>query len=336
MAKELPALDVRQLHYFVILADHGSISAAAAALQIAQPSLSENLSRLERKLGVDLVVRSGRGIILTEAGQLLASRGREIVEATARAVDEIRHSGELARGPVCIGLPPSLGMLLSVPLAETMQAEYPDVRLHITEGMSGNIAEWIEEERVDLGYVYEVRESTALLFQPLLIEKLYLITAPDNLPESVQNPDSEMPTIRGIDLESLPLALPAASHGARKVIERFARAANISLNVVVEIDSLPHIVGMVKRASAYCVLPHAAVINEVAEGSLRLVEIVEPSMSRTAYLLRKRSHPITRASDAVQRSITLIVSEMIERFKVDATVLEPDMRVPAAEESVPS
>ncbi|MGV7121282.1 LysR family transcriptional regulator [Sphingopyxis sp. 550A] len=315
-------MDVRQLHYFVTLAEQGSISSAAATLQMAQPSLSENLMRLEKKLGVQLVVRSGRGIILTEAGQLLAKHGREIVDAAGRAIDEIRHVGEEARGPVSIGLPPSLGILLSVPLAETIQSEHPDVKLRISEGMSGNIAEWIEEERIDIGYVYEVRDNQDLLFQPLLLEKLFLATAPDNVPDCINYDDPASPTIRGIDLEKLPLALPASTHGARKVVERFARSAGMKLDIVVEIDSLPQLITMATRASAYTILPHAAVIDEVAAGTIRLFEIVEPTMTRTAYLLRKRSRPITRASQAVQQSISLIVREMIERFQLEAAVVD--------------
>lgn len=321
-ARELPALDVRQLHYFVTLAEQGSISSAAATLQMAQPSLSENLMRLEKKLGVQLVVRSGRGIILTEAGQLLAKHGREIVDATGRAIDEIRHVGEEARGPIAIGMPPSLGILLSVPLAETIQSEHPEVKLRISEGMSGNIAEWIEEERIDIGYVYEVRDNQDLLFQPLLLEKLFLATAPDNVPDCINYDDPASPTIRGVDLEKLPLALPASTHGARKVVERFARAASVKLDIVVEIDSLPQLITMATRASAYTILPHAAVIDEVAAGTIRLFEIVEPTMTRTAYLLRKRSRPITRASQVVQQSISLIVREMIGRFQLEAAVVD--------------
>ncbi|MFT3975562.1 MAG: LysR family transcriptional regulator [Sphingomonas bacterium] len=326
MARELPALDVRQLHYFLTLAEEGSISSAASALHMAQPSLSENLTRLESKLGVQLAVRSGRGVILTEAGQLLVERGREIVEATARAINDIRHASAGARGLVSIGLPPSLGLLLSVPLAETIRSEYPEVRLRISEGLSGDITEWVENDRIDFGCVYETRENRELLFQPLLAEKLFLISAPDNLPAAANLDQPDAPTIRGVDLEALPLALPAASHGARKVVERFARSAGVRLDVVVEIDSLPQIVAMATRASAYTIVPHAAVIDEVAAGTVRAIEIVEPTMTRTAYLLRKRTRPITRASQAVQQTIGVIVREMIERFQLDAAMIEEPAR----------
>jgi len=79
---------------------------------------------------------------------------------------------------------------------------------------------------------------------------------------------------------------------------------------------------MATRASAYTIVPHAAVIDEVAAGTVRAIEIVEPTMTRTAYLLRKRTRPITRASQAVQQSIAVIVREMIERFQLDAVAID--------------
>ncbi|WP_065382887.1 LysR family transcriptional regulator [Hyphomonas sp. ND6WE1B] len=315
-------MDVRQLHYFVTLAEQGSISSAAVTLQMAQPSLSENLMRMEKKLGVQLVVRSGRGIILTEAGQLLARHGRAIVDATAQAIGEIQHAGKQTRGPVAIGLPPSLGILLSVPLAETIQTEFPDVKLRISEGMSGDITEWIEDERIDFGYAYEIRDNQNIIFEPVLLEKLFLATAPDNRPDCIDFTNPDAPVIHGADLQSLPLALPASTHGARKIVERFARAAGISLNIVAEIDSLPQLITMAARASAFTILPHAAVLEEEASGKIQLFEITDPTMTRTAYLLRKRSRAITRANQAVQTSVRLIMHEMIDRFQLDAVVLD--------------
>ncbi|MGC4250257.1 MAG: LysR substrate-binding domain-containing protein [Sphingobium sp.] len=321
--RDLPSLDLRQLYYFLTVVEQGSISAAASVLEIAQPSLSENLSRLERKLQVQLVIRTGRGIQLTEAGRLLSEHSRKIVNAAAQAVDEIQQVHGEARGTVSIGLPPSLGLLLSVPLAETIQNEFPHIRLRITEAMSGDILEWVVSERLDLGCAYEVHDSLPLSFHPLLTEQLFLVTASDNLPPGLDRDAAGIPAISGAALQSLPLALPSASHGARKVVERFARSRGLQLNVVLEIDSLPQIITMAARASAYTILPHAAVINEVAAGMLTLVRIVDPSMIRKAYLVRKRSRAISRASSSVEQAMKMILSEMIDRFQLEAAVSSP-------------
>ena len=317
METRAPVLDLRQLHYFLAVAEHGSISAAAAVLGLAQPSLSEHVARFEKKLDTQLIVRGARGIHLTEAGAALARQGREILRSVDVLVEDVRHLGGEARGPVSIGFPPSMGLLLSVPLAETVQSELPLIRLHIAEAMSGHILDWVNAERIELGCVYEVPDSTPLTVRPVLTEDLFLVTASDNWPSPIRNGRAEE-AIAMSEVQNLPLVLPSRPHGAREVIERFAKANGIRLNVVTEIDSLPQIIAMVDRASAYTILPHAAVINQVAAGSVALVEITRPTIRRTAYLVRKRSRSVSRASVAVERVLSTIIREMIERHHLEA------------------
>lgn len=316
---DLPPLDIRQIHYFIAVAEEGSISAAAASLGLAQPTLSENLARLERRLGVPLVQRAGRGIQLTEAGKLFAERSRALVAEAVATIAEARQTARVARGNVSIGLPPSLSMLLSVPIAETIQNEQQGIHLKLTEALSGDIIDWVATERVDFGCVYELPHDKDIIVRPLLVEKLFLVSASDDQPEGVMVDEYGHATILGANLNLLPLVLPSGSHGARKFVERFARGAGIDLNIVTEIDSLSQIVRMVSRASGHTILPHAAVIEEVADGTLSLVEIV-PSMSRTAYLVRKRSKPVTMASAIVEEAVVQIIGEMVTRYKLDVVV----------------
>ena len=231
-------LDIKQLSYFLALAEHGSISAAANAVNIAQPSLSENIAKLEKKLDVQLAIRGVRGVQLTEAGMVLAQKGREIIREVETLVDEIRQLSGEPRGPVSLGLPPSLSVLLSVPLLETVHSENPHVRLHIAEAMSGDILEWINAERLEVGCVYEVSDSAPYSFEPILTEELFLVTAPDNW-EGALGPDGvALEPISASRLQELPLVLTSSTHGARKLQEKFARSIGIQLNVVAEIDSL--------------------------------------------------------------------------------------------------
>jgi len=317
--EDLPALDLKQLSYFIVLAEQGSISSAAATLGLAQPSLSESITRLERKLEVQLVVRGTRGVQLTEAGHALSHRGREVLASAALAISEIRQLGGEARGPVSVALPPSLGLLLSVPLAETIQLEHPQIRLHIAEGMSGHVLEWLASGKLDFGCAYEISDSSVFSFRPFIEEQMFLVTAPDNMPNVVEYRADGTPFITGEALQQLPLVSPSPSHGVRKIIERCCRLENLHLNVIMEIDSLAPMISMVERASAYTILPNSAVMKKVNEGTLSLVDIVDPVMSRTAYLVRKRSKAISTASRVVEENLLAIIDEMIRRFELRAT-----------------
>jgi LysR family transcriptional regulator, nitrogen assimilation regulatory protein len=314
------ALKLRQLSYFLTLADFGSISAAANALNMAQPSLSENIAKLERQLDVQLVIRGSRGIQMTEAGMLLVERGRAIVKSVDSLVGDLRLLNGEPRGPVSVGFPPSLSILLSVPLLETIHSEHKDIRLHIAEAMSGDILEWLANDRIDVGCVYEISDSSPYSFEPLLTEELFLVTAPDNWNDEFGPDGVARNPIPASRLQELPLVLTSPTHGARKLQEKFARAGGFSLNVVAAIDSLPHIVEMVSRASAYSLLSHGAVIKEVANGTIGLIRIEEPTIRRTAYLVRKRSRPVSRASSVVESTIVSITQELVGRYDIQATL----------------
>ena len=313
-------LNFKQLSYFIALAEHGSISAAASALNMAQPSLSENIVKLERQLEVQLAIRGSRGIQMTEAGIALARRGGEILKSVGDMIEEIRGFSVEPRGPVTIGLPPSLSIMLGVPILETIHSEYPDVRLHIVEAMSGDILEWIASDRLDVGCVYEAYDSTPFSFEPLLTEELFLVTAPDDWNGPIGPDGVALEPICATELQKLPLVLTSPTHGARKLQEKFARSIGIQLNVVATIDSLPHIVEMVSRASAHSILSHGAVIHQVAAGKLALVRIKEPTIRRTAYIVRKRSRPVAKASAVVEACITNILEEIVGRYRLKATL----------------
>ena len=118
-------ISLKQLFYFVALTEHGSISTAASALNMAQPSLSEGIAKLEKQLQIQLVVRGPRGVQVTEAGAALARHGSEISKSVERMIEEIRQISGEPRGPVSVALPPSLSILVSVPLIETANNEHP-------------------------------------------------------------------------------------------------------------------------------------------------------------------------------------------------------------------
>ncbi len=313
-------LKLKQLSYFLTLAEYGSISAAANALNMAQPSLSENIAKLERQLDVQLAMRGSRGIQMTEAGMMLVERGRAILESVDSLVQDLRVLSGDPKGPVSIGFPPSLSILLSVPLLETIQYEHPDIRLHIAEAMSGDILEWLANDRIDVGCVYEISDSSPYSFQPILTEELFLVAARDNWDDKFDENGVAKKAIHAAELEKLPLVLTSPTHGARRLQEKFARAGGFNLNVVAAIDALPHIVEMVSRASAYSILSHGAVIKEVADGTLGLIRIADPVMRRTAYMVRKRSRPVSNASSVVEKTMFDIINELVERYNIQATL----------------
>ncbi|MCG8354733.1 MAG: LysR family transcriptional regulator [Kiloniellales bacterium] len=311
-------MDVKQLRYFVSIAEEGSLSAAAARIGIAQPSLSQHVKNLEEQLGVDLLARSPRGVTLTQSGVLLLSHARRILNAVEQASEDVRASGGEPRGEVSFGLPSSVSMVLSVPLAETVRLELPQVRLRAIEAMSGFIQDWLVGGEIDLGILYNISTLRHMQIRPLLTEELFFFAAPDNWPFETGH---EHP-VRLADVAKLDLILPSKSHGLRAMIDRFARANGIEMEVAIEMDALTQIKTLVARASGYTILAPAAAQDLVERGELVAARIEQPVMRRPVYLVRNPDATITRASQEVERITLKVIEDLVSRsiWRGDADV----------------
>lgn len=314
------ALDLRQLEYFLAIAEFGTISRASQQLSISQPTLSEALVRFERQLGVKLVIRGVRSIELTEAGRALAEHGRIVVRSIEHALADVRQRDSEVQGNVSVALPPSLSQLLTVPLAESLHLDFPELNLHVAEGNSGHVADWVKSEQVDIGVVYEGIDFSELNSRLLLTEELFLISAPDNWPPERSCEGIGKDYLEFSALAQLPLMLPSRPHGLRELLDRHAKACGIEFDVMLEIDPLRPLIKLLDRASGYSVLSHAAVASEVSEGRVVLISIRNPSLQREAFLVRKRGRPVSRPMLAVEAMLTSLVVEATERLKLKATL----------------
>ena len=307
------AVDIRQLRYFIAIADQHSMSLASEKLGVAQPSLSHHVMRIEQELGVQLLVRSTRGVTLTESGQRLYDHAHTIIRAVETAVSDLReHSGELA-GPVSFAFPSSVSNVLTVPLAETVRNEFPGIVLRAMDAMSGHVQTWLSEGTIDFGILYDTNCARDLQMRPLMTEELYLVAAPDTWRGETANNGIAKEAVTLADCRGLGLILPQRAHGLREMIERHAQAREIRLDVVLEMDSLCRIKTMVSRGSGYSILAHAAVHEELERGELILVPIRDPQMRRTVCLASNPARPVKRAVKEVERLTVDIVSELVRK-----------------------
>lgn len=302
-------MEIKQVRYFIAIAENGSLASAAEAMGIAQPSISVQLKNLEGRLGTDLFIRSPQGVTLTDAGGIFLERAHEIVDAVERAKFDVRQAAEKPAGKVVFGFPSSVSMVLSVPLAETVRLQFPEIRLRAVDAMSGFIKEWLEEESIDIAILYETSGLKNAQTTTLLEEDLHFYSPPDNWP--FETPPGE--PIRLSDLAKIELVLPSKSHGLRMLIDQACRSEGVSLNVVVEMDSLSQIKSLVSRGSAFTILAPAAASDFEAHGELVSSVITAPKISRPVYLVRNPKHVRTRAALEVERATIEVVDDLVER-----------------------
>lgn len=302
-------MEIKQLRYFVAIAEAGSLSAAASRIGIAQPSLSQHVINLEEMLGVRLLTRSARGVTVTEEGALLLSRAREVLLSVDTLVEEVRSSGAEPSGEVSFGLPSSVSMVMSVPLAETVRLLFPRIQLRIVEAMSGFILDWLEEQTIDLAILYDVSAIRHMQLRPLLTETLHFFSAPDAWPFATAPGDP----VTLAQVARLDLVLPSRTHGLRVMIDRYARSRGIRMDAVLEMDSLAQIKTLVARASGFTILAPAAAQDSVERSELLTAPIVEPALKRPAFLVRNPVKPATRASKEVEKEAVKVVRDLVMR-----------------------
>ncbi|THD84696.1 LysR family transcriptional regulator [Aliigemmobacter aestuarii] len=295
-------MDLRQLRYFVEIVEQGSITGAARRLNVAQPALSLHLKTVEEQLGTRLLDRGRSGVTPTEAGLLLARRARMILDDLARVEEDVRGLDREPRGLVRIGLPGTISGIVTVPLLMAARDRFPAIRLTIAEAMSGFIADWMGEGRVDLAVLYARSPDEGIGSEPLLEEELVILAPPD------RGHGAE------VDLAALAdeaLVLPSAAHGLRRQIDAALVERGLSPRIAVEIDSYSNIKQLVAAGFGASILPVHAVAADAREGRLAVSRIAAPGLWRGAHLASPSGRPMTRAQQAVRHLLREVVADLV-------------------------
>ena len=287
-------MDLKQLEYFVRVAELGSFTRAAIALDVAQPALSRQVRLLEVELHQTLLTRNGRGAVPTEAGKLLLAHGRGILHQVDRAREELgRVRGSLA-GRVAVGLPTSLARVLTVPLTRAFRRQMPDATISISEGLSVAMQESLVTGRLDIAVLYNAQPTADVEIAPLLEEELLLVQLrPAGLAE-----DPPYGPISLKDVSKLPLVIPSKPNAIRMHIESEMANVGCRPNIALEIDGVSAILDLVADGAGCALLSRNAVANAVRPSAFTLRAIGEPGLRIKVALATSSQRPATRTQQA--------------------------------------
>ena len=296
-------MDVRQLRKFVSIVDLKSMSKAAQHLHVAQPALSQQIAALEADLGVQLLVRSPRGVEATAAGMTLYRHAQSILHQVDEARRDVKSEGGEVSGVVAIGMPTTTAAMLAMPLLRSIRKRYPRVRLQLFESMSGYLGDLLGNGRLDFAVLFRSKESRDVLVEPLLDEELFFM---GNLNGSLQGTEALPLTL----LAGVPLVLPSAAQELRLFVERTFAQAEATVNVVADLDSLPSLLAAAAEGLAGTILPHSALGYHRSERPIACRPLI-PALHRSVSVCRLRAIPITPAADAVHKLLVELTVEAI-------------------------
>ncbi|MCY0389277.1 LysR family transcriptional regulator [Robbsia sp. Bb-Pol-6] len=250
-------MELRQLRYFVRVVERGSMGRAAVDLDIVTSALSQQIAKLERELSIRLLHRTSTGVAPTDAGVAFWRQA----QLALRNIDAAVQGAQQARlaGHVSVGLAPSTAGILGLPFMQAMRARYPDIRLHMVEALSGNLATMLTARQLDLAVLFRVEPAHRGPAIHLLDESLFLMAA-----AALPGVPRKGP-VRLAHLARLPLIMPSGSHGLRALLDQaFARTRHEPM-IVAEIDGLAMLMDAVRGGLGATIQPGAALSRHATE-----------------------------------------------------------------------
>jgi LysR family nitrogen assimilation transcriptional regulator len=307
-------MDLKQLEYFVRVAELGSFTRASIALDIAQPALSRQIRLLEVELRQSLLTRNGRGALPTEAGTLLLKHGRGILHQVEVAREELGAVRGALAGRVSIGLPPSLSRLITVPLTRAFMKQLPQAHLTLTEGFSVLMYDGLRVGNLDMTVLYNAEHSPEVEMTTLHTEELVLISKKADgrtKGKSRDIPRKRQP-ISLTEVADLPLILPSRPNAFRILIENEMTTIKRKPDITLEVDGLNAILGLVKEGLGHAVLPSYTLSNYDDPSPFELRSIHSPRIMSELMLVRSSRRPSTETQKI---AIEVVKAVLVEAMK---------------------
>jgi LysR family transcriptional regulator, nitrogen assimilation regulatory protein len=289
-------------HHFVKVAELGSISRAAVAADVPQSVVSRHIAQLEADAGSRLFRRTGRGVVLTDLGQQLYPRVKQLIAESDLLAEEMRASTGVPVGDVRLGLLPSTVPVLAGPLYERVLKQFPRVRLHLTEGSSSQLQELVDQGRLDMSLL--LRDGgEAAPDEPILMQgALCLVVASSD-------PLAQRREIAFEEVAKLPLVVPGEPHPLREKLALLARKLGLGLRIAAEANSIRLQHEIAASAAGYAITAEAIAPHD--RQRLVALKIVEPVLARAVVLAVARQRPHTLATREIHALLLAIAPAIL-------------------------
>lgn len=292
-------METRRLRYFVQITESGSINRAAVALGVAQPALSQQLAILETELKGKLFTRSKAGVTLTEAGQRLYTRAHVILRQIDLLESDLASAPHSVSGLVSIGMPSTLVSCFGIGLISDMVRNFPNLRIHLSEGSGNELASGLQSGLIDMAIVPAIGALQHVDIRPLMKEELFLACGA-NTPAPPTDP---------AHLARLPWITTQFPNLLRGAIAGWFVPHGLEPRIVAELNSLRVVLGLVAEGTGVTLLPRTAVYGSEFEQSIRLVPLA-PSMFRNLHIAIRTERRGSVAIDAIVRRLDAIATSL--------------------------
>lgn len=266
------------LALFAAVVNAGSISRAAIERGADQSTISRRIASLESEMGGRLFHRSGRGVVPTDRGKELLRYASKVADTLEEASRAMRQGLDKGPARLRIGAQPTIARILFGSLARALKDAFPETRLRFVEGLAYQLLSALDDGEIDIALLYRPEHPGALAYDPLLYERMWLITADKDVAG-----DTPCEVAR---LGNVPLIVPSTHHGIRILLESVAARNGFRPNIILECDgSISLTKRLVIEGCGNTILPLAAVMEDVQAGRLHAVPLTNPEIERCIALV---------------------------------------------------
>jgi LysR family nitrogen assimilation transcriptional regulator len=315
-------MELRSLHYFLQIADEGSITRAADKLGVAQPALTRRIKQLESELGAQLLIRLPRGVRLTSSGRDFLEHARKVILAVGHAKDHVRGNTRAVQGRVVgrvvIGTSPTLAPLLLPGCVARARQQCPGVSLKLVEGFSPQLLDSLFSGKLDLAVMTNPPRSPALALTPLISEPLLVISPPQAR--------GTRPAYSLAELSRTPLILTG---GIRALVEEQLAAFGTALKIEAEVDSVEAIRRLLLSGVGATIMPVSAFHDEIVARRLAAHPVEGANLHRILVLARQAEETSSAAVGAIERVVRGEMAALLQAglFKLPAAASPPRRRL---------
>lgn len=297
-------MDIKQIQYFICLYEERSVTKAAKRLNIVQPALSMQITRLEGEIGRELFTRTPRGMYATPAGDEMYGLFLPVVSSFTAAKSKITHQAESLSGYVRVGLISSIGQSVLPDVLHKITQEHPQVTLSITESLTDPLCEDVANGRLDLAFVNRPRQDCKLAQETVLREEIFVVSSA----RSGQQLSSKQ---RLHDIAQQKLILPTREHGLRFLLDDYAKKLGVTLIPAFELDSVMTVALMVQDGPYLAFLPGRVIksLKERASIHLRTHRLIAPSLQRQIVYVYNPQRVPTAAAQAFSQQLIAALRE---------------------------
>lgn len=285
---------LRQLRVFVAVTQQGSFSQAGQVIGLSQSAVSHSIKELEGEMGIRLLDRTTREVLLTEAGEQLASRLERLLEELNTTLLDVRSYGKQRSGTVRVAASQTISAHLMPQCLASGQVNFPDIKVMLRDRAQQWVLQSVRNAEVDFGIVVGPLPVEDLECEAILEEPFLLLCRQDDVLAQLHNVSWQM-------LNHRQLVLQDYSSGSRVLIDEALRVQQVNAEIVQEIGHPVTLYPMVEAGIGVGILPALAL--PLPQGRPLMVKRMEPEINRTIVLVRRKNRSLTPAAEAIWQEV---------------------------------